>query len=81
MSLPKKASKHIPKKEAPIGSVKDGKLKVKDGATGKISYRQGLSGFKRDYDGEPIAANFNRKDLKNAPKHHSHDGRKSHEGS
>lgn len=81
MSLPDKATKHIPKHQVPIGAVKDGKVKIKDGETGKVGWRQGKKGFRRDYDGEPIAANFNNKDLKPAPKHHMHEGRKPHKGS
>lgn len=80
MSLPDKASKHISRKQSPVGTVKDGKIKIKDGATGKISYRQGTTGMSRDYDGDPISANFNAQDMKSSPKHHTHDGRKPHKG-
>lgn len=71
MSLPDKGTKHIPKPQAPIGSTKDGKMKVIDGRTGKESWRQGTRGFLKDFDGDPTAANHNRAGLKNRPQHHS----------
>lgn len=67
--MPKKPFKHIAKPNWPIGSVKNGKIKVKDGATGKTSWRQGTKGFSRDWDGDPISTNYNKKDLKSKPKH------------
>jgi glucose dehydrogenase len=54
-SLPKKATKHIPKKQLPIGSTRKGKLKVMDGKTGKIKWRSLKSGALRDLDGDPIS--------------------------
>jgi hypothetical protein len=68
--LPKKPIKHITKPKWPIGSVKDGKVKVKDGATGKESWRQGTKGFARDWDSDPTSVQYNKKGLKNQPKHH-----------
>lgn len=56
--------------------VKDGKRKVKDGDTGRVSWRQGKKGFSKDYDGDPIAQNYNAKDLKKQPKHRPHFGGK-----
>lgn len=60
----------------PIGGVKDSKMKVIDGDTGKVSWRQGKKGFSRDFDGDPIAQNKNRKGLKDRPKHQVHEGRR-----
>lgn len=69
MSLPDKGTKHIPKPQAPIGSTKDGKLKVIDGRTGRESWRQGTKGFSKDFDGEPTAQTHNRAGLKKRPYH------------
>ena len=85
MSLPDKATKHIPKHQEPIGAVKNGKVKVLDGDTQKIGWRQGTTGMSKDYDGEPTSARHNVKDLKPRPKHHSHmgnkkEGHKPHQG-
>lgn len=71
MSLPDKGTKHIPKPQAPIGAVKNGKLKIIDGRTGKESWRQGTTGFLKDFDGDPTAKNHNRAGLKNRPQHHA----------
>ena len=57
MGLPDKATRHIPKPQEPIGSQKKGKIKVLDGDTQKVRWRQGKKGFIRDYDGDPIAQN------------------------
>lgn len=79
--MPDKSTKHVPKRRKKVGAIKDGKLKVKDGDTGKESWRQGKKGFARDWDGEPIAVNYNRSGLKNRPKHtpHSGDRKKAYE--
>lgn len=69
MSLPDKGTKHIPKPQAPIGAKKDGKLKVVDGRTGKVSWRQGTKGFMKDFDGDPTAMNHNRAGMKKRPQH------------
>ena len=66
--------------------MKDGKLKIQDGTTGNISWRQGRGGFSKDFDGEPIAQNKNYADLKNRPKHsvrmgNKKKGRQPHMGS
>lgn len=76
-SLPDKATKHKPKKQLPIGATKGGKVKVKDGETGKVSWRSGRSGMKRDWDGDPIARNYNRADAKERKTHTVHMGRRS----
>ena len=76
MALPDKATKHISKPEAPIGTVKDGKRKVLDGDTGRVSWRQGLTGFSKDYDGDPTAETPNVKDMKPRPHHKIHTGRR-----
>ena len=70
MSLPDRATKHIPKTQAPLGSKKNGKLKIIDGRTGKVGWRQGTKGFVKDYDGDPIAVNHTAEDAKKNP-HHS----------
>lgn len=64
------------KPEWPIGATKKGKIKVKDGTTGKTSWRQGTTGMSRDWDGDPIAANYNREGLKRKPKHTPHQGKR-----
>lgn len=53
-----------------MGSVHHGKLKVIDGRTGKESWRQGTTGFLKDFDGDPTATNHNKAGLKNRPQHH-----------
>lgn len=69
MSLPDKPVKHIARKQAPIGAVRDDRIKVMDGKTGKVRWRKGRGGFARDWDGDPIAVNYNRSRLKSRPKH------------
>lgn len=76
MSLPDKPVKHIPKKQAPIGARKDDKLKTIDGETGAVRWRKGKGGFARDWDGDPIAVNYNRADAKKRPKHSPRMGRR-----
>jgi hypothetical protein len=70
MSLPDRATKHIPKPQESIGAKKNGKIKVIDGRTGKESWRQGTKGFVKDYDGDPIAVNHTAGNAKKSP-HHS----------
>lgn len=70
--MPDKSTKHVPKKQWPVGMVRRGKLKVRDGATQKTSWRQGTTGFARDWDGDPIAVNYNKPGLKDRPRHHPH---------
>ena len=53
-------------------------MKVLDGDTQKISWRQGRTGFLKDFDGEPIANNKNREGLKSRPKHQAHESRQPH---
>lgn len=67
--MPKKAYRHVGKPHWPVGTVKQGRVKVKDGATGKESWRQGNKGFARDWDGDPIATQYNKKGMKSKPKH------------
>lgn len=55
--------------------VKGRKRKVKDGDTGKESWRQTSRGFLRDWDGDPTAKNYNRSGLKKQPRHAMHTGR------
>lgn len=76
MALPDKATPHIPRKQAPIGARKDGKVKIVDGETGKVKWRQGRKGFLRDWDGDPIAQNYNRADAKDKKMHSPRMGRK-----
>jgi len=70
MSLPDKGTKHIAKPQAPIGSIKDGKIKVVDGRTGKEAWRQGTTGMSKDWDGDPVSRNYNRAGMKKQPQHH-----------
>ena len=77
--MPDKATKHIPKHRQPVGAVKDGRVKIQDGYTKKISWRQGTKGMSRDWDGDPIATNYNYEGLKNRPQHHAKKGsRRTH---
>lgn len=76
MNLPDKPTKHIERPQAPIGAVKNGKIKVLDGDTGKISWRQGRTGMSRDFDGDPVSTNHNRSGLKPRPKHSARMGRR-----
>jgi hypothetical protein len=57
--------------------VHHGKLKVIDGRTGSESWRQGTTGFLKDFDGDPTATNHNKAGLKNRPQHHPKMGGKS----
>lgn len=76
MSLPDKPIKHIPRKQAPVGAQRDGKVKVMDGETGKVRWRKGKGGFARDWDGDPIAVNYNKAGMKKRPKHSPRMGRR-----
>ena len=76
MGLPDKSTKHIPKKQLAIGAVKNGKVRVKDGDTGKVGWRSGRSGMSRDWDGDAIATNYNKKDMKPSKTHSVHMGKK-----
>lgn len=78
MSLPDKPTKKIPRAQMPIGAVKDGKMKVKDGDTQKVAWRQGKGGFSRDFDGDPTSRQHNKAGLKDSPKHQAHVGRRPH---
>jgi hypothetical protein len=62
--LPKKTTKHIPKPETDVGWVKDGKVKVLDKDSGKIKWRGGRSAMSLDWDGDPIARNYDKESLK-----------------
>lgn len=75
-SLPDKTTKHIQRPQAPIGTVKNGKIKVLDGDSGKIAWRQGTTGMSKDFDGDPTAVNHNKAGLKPRPKHSPHMGRR-----
>ncbi len=77
MSLPDKSTRHIPKKRLPVGAIKNGKVRVKDGTTGKIGWRSGRSGMSRDWDGDPTSKNYNKKDMKPSKTHTVHRGRRS----
>lgn len=68
--MPDRSTKHIPKKHAPIGATNKGKVKVLDGDTQRESWRQGTTGMSRDWDGDPVSTNYNKRDLKKQP-HHS----------
>lgn len=68
-NLPNKPTKHIKKPQPLVGAVKNGKLKVLDGDTGKTSWRQGTTGMSRDWDGDPISSNYNLSGIKSRPTH------------
>lgn len=74
MSLPDKATRHIEKPQLPVGSVKNGMVRVKDGTTGEVSWRSGRSGMSLDWDGDPIATNYNKRDMKQHKTHTVHMG-------
>ncbi len=76
--MPDKPVKHIAVHQQPVGTSKNNRLKVKDGLTGKVSWRSGKRGFRIDWDGEPTSRNYNYKDFK--PSHKVHGGRKAKEG-
>lgn len=61
--LPKRGTKHIPKHREAVGTIRDGKIKVRDGDTGKESWRSGRSGVSADWDGDAIAHNFDKESL------------------
>lgn len=50
--------------QAPVGSSKNGRLKVQDGDSGKISWRSGKKGFVKDLDGDPISRVYANADMK-----------------
>lgn len=75
MSLPDKSTKHYKKPQAPIGAIRNGKVKVKDGDTGTVSWRSGRSGMSKDWDGDAISTNYNRRDAKEKKTHTVHIGK------
>jgi hypothetical protein len=75
-ALPPKSTKHISRKQAPIGAERKGKIKIIDGDTGTISWRQVRTGMSRDDDGDPIAHNRNYSEMKPRPHHKAHIGQK-----
>ena len=75
-ALPDKATKHVARKQALVGAVKDGRVKIMDGDTQTVRWRQGLSGMSRDWDGDPESKNYNQAGLKPRSKHSIHEGKK-----
>lgn len=75
--LPEKSTKHVPKRQLGVGAVKNGKIRVKDGTTGKVSWRSGRSGMSADWDGDAISTNYNKRDMKQHKTHTVHAGRQS----
>ena len=76
--MPQKSTKHIAKPQNPIGWVKDGKVKIKDGDSGKVGWRsarRGFAGF--DYDGEPTSQIRGKEGIKENRTHTVHRGRRS----
>jgi len=59
-----------------VVAVKNGKVKVKDGDTGNESLRSGRSGMARGWDGDAIANNYNKRDMKPSKTHQTHQGRR-----
>lgn len=76
MGLPDKPVKRVPKKQAPLGSRKGNSLKVQDGDSGKVEWRQMKEGSIRDYDGDAKSAIGSNKDMQLS--HKLHGGSKSH---
>ena len=68
--MPKESTKHIPKPQNPIGWVKQGKIKVQDGDTGKVFWRSVRRGLVLDNDSEPTSQ-VHDKDLAKIPNNHS----------
>lgn len=75
MPLPTRP-KHIPKPQKPVGWIKDGKMKVQDGDTGKMGWRGVRRGLLRDFDGDPISTRHNVKNAKVPHSHTTHMGNK-----
>jgi len=73
MRLPTR-TKHVAKPQSPIGWVKDGKIKVQDGDSGKVGWRGARRGLFRDMDGEPTTARRNSEDAKVPRSHTVHRG-------
>jgi hypothetical protein len=63
MGLPTKSIKHVARHQEPIGTQKKLKIKIKDGDTGKVSWRSGKKGFLRDFDGDPISTVYANRDM------------------
>lgn len=53
-------------------------MKVIDGRTGSESWRQGTTGFMKDFDGDPTATNHNKAGLKKRPQHNPHMAKQTH---
>lgn len=53
-------------------------MKIQDGTTGKVSWRSGKKGFRRDWDGDATSNDYNAKDFK--PSHKIHGGSKGKVG-
>ena len=60
MVLPQKSTKHVARHREAVGTIRDGKIKVFDPDSGKESWRSGRSGMSADWDGEPIATNYDK---------------------
>lgn len=74
--MPDKGTKHIPRPQLPVGAVKGGKVKVKDGDTGSVTWRSGRKGMLRDWDGDAISTRYNKKDAKVKSTHKVHRGKR-----
>lgn len=53
--MPFKPTEDPGRTEYPIGMVKDGRIKVVDGSTGKPVWRSAKEGMVKDLDGDPVS--------------------------
>ena len=74
--MPKRTTRHIPKPQHPLGWVKEGKIKVQDGETGKVSWRGVRRGLLADFDGDPTSTRHNYKDAVDVNHHSVHMGKR-----
>jgi hypothetical protein len=58
-----------------LGWVKDGKIKVQDGDTGKVSWRSVRRGLMADFDGDPTSTRHNYSEAKVTTTHSPRSGR------
>lgn len=78
MRLPKRSTKHVTNPQDPIGWVKHGRVKVKDGDSGKVGWRQVRRGMLSDFDGEPTSTRHNLKDAHDVNHHSVHKPKSNH---
>lgn len=59
-----------------MGTVKNNRIKVKDGVTGDEFWRQSKKGFMRDSSGEPISIKYDKVKARQRRKHVPHSGKR-----